>query len=100
MRYDTPIYFQSITPGEYDESTGDYSKGAVKETKRLASVTDTGTETLKLLFGQIKQGCKTVRLQVAYTEPFDHIRIGDAVYNVEFERNLRIKQNFVVSEVQ
>ena len=99
MRYDTPVFFQKVARGEYDPMTGNYADGVVEETKRLASVTDTGTETQKLLFGDVKTGCKTVRLQVAYNEPFDRIRIGETVYNVAFERTLRIKQNFVVKEV-
>ena len=31
MRYDTPIYFQKITPGEYDPDTGNYAPDSVKE---------------------------------------------------------------------
>ena len=99
MRYDTPVYFQKVTLGEYDPTTGNHAEAIVEETKRIASVTDTGTETQKLLFGDVKMGCKTIRLQVAYNEPFDRIRIGDAIYTVAFERTLRIKQNFVVKEV-
>lgn len=99
MRYDTPIYFQTVTKGEFDKYTGNYSEEVIEEVKRLASVTDTGTETQKLLFGDVKMGCKTIRLQVAYDAEFDRIRIGDAVYKVAFERRLQIKQNFVAKEV-
>lgn len=94
------VFFQSITPGEYDESTGDYKTDVVLEEKRHASVTDTGTETMNLVYGSIKQGSKTVRLQAHYKNPFDHIRIGNALYRVDFERKLRTKHVFVVSEVQ
>ena len=41
MRYDTPIYFQKITPGEYDPDTGNYTPDSVKETLRYAAVIDT-----------------------------------------------------------
>mgnify|MGYP000662402319 CR=1 FL=1 len=34
--------------------------------KRHASVTDTGTDTMNLVYGAIKQGSKTVRLQMHY----------------------------------
>ena len=55
---------------------------------------------MNLIYGAFKQGVKTIRLQNHYNEPFDRIRIGDAVYRVDFERKLRTKHVFVVSEVQ
>lgn len=100
MRCDTEVFFQSIVPGGYDEATGDYGDDIVSEEKRYASVTDTGTETMNLVYGSIKQGSKTVRLQTHYKKPFDRIRIGNALYRVDFERKLRTKHVFVVSEVQ
>lgn len=100
MRYDVPIFFQRVTAGEYDASTGDYGADAIVEEKRYASVTNPGTETLKLVYGDIKQGCLTVRLQMPYENPFDRIRIGEKVYRVDFKRLLRTKQTFVISEVQ
>lgn len=100
MRCDTEVFFQSIVPGEYDEATGDYRDDTVSEEKRHAGVTDTGTETMNLVYGSIKQGSKTVRLQTHYKKPFDRIRIGDTLYKVDFERKLRTKHVFVVSEVQ
>lgn len=100
MRYDKPIYFQSVTPGEYDASTGDYGEDTVAEVKRYASVTDSGIETLKLVYGELRQGSLTIRLQNHYTEKFDRIRVGSKVYRVDFSRKLRRGHNFVVSEVQ
>lgn len=100
MRFDTPIYFQCITPGEYDASTGDYGEDTIAEELRYASVTDTGDETLRLVYGELKQGSKTIRLQMQYTKAFDRVRIGEKVYSVDKVRNLRTKQTFVVSEVQ
>ena len=99
MRCDTEVFFQSITPGEYDESTGDYEEYKITEEKKHASVTDTGTDTMNLVYGAIKQGSKTVRLQMHYKKPFDLIRIGNVLYRVDFERKLRTKHVFVVSEV-
>lgn len=100
MRADKPIYFQKVTPGEYDASTGDYREDTIVEVQKYASVTDTGTETLNILYGKLKQGVKTVRLHRHYNATFDHIRINDKCYNVDFERKLRVKHIFVVSEVQ
>ena len=64
MRCDTEVFFQSITPGEYDESTGDYEEDKITEEKKHASVTDTGTDMMNLVYGAIKQGSKTA---VSYT---------------------------------
>ena len=100
MRYDTPVYFQKITPGEYDPSTGNYGDDAVEETLRYASVMDTGAELLKLVYDGPKQGSLTIQLQTHYTDPFDRIRVGKNVYSVDFSRKLRTKHTFVISEVQ
>ncbi len=100
MRFDTPIYFERIQPGEYDASTGNYGENTVAEEKRNAAVTDTGTQTMTLVYGALKQGSKTIRLQNHYTQPFNRIRIGETHYKVDRERKLRVKHIFVVSEVQ
>ena len=97
MRYDKPVFFQRITPGEYNPDTGDYGEDTVTEVEKYASVTDSGTETIKMIYGELKQGIKTIRLQRPYTEVFDRIRIGNKVYRVDFSRWSRV---FVVSEVQ
>lgn len=100
MRYDTPIYFQRIQEGEYDESTGNYDESSVTETEVMASKMDTQTETMKLIYGDIRQGSMTLTIQNHYDQPFDRIRIGDKQYRVDRTRRLRHKQTFVVSEVQ
>lgn len=100
MRFDTPVYFQTIKAGEYDASTGNYGEDIVTEEMRYASVTETGIETLDIIYGEIKQGVKTVRLQNFYDQPFDRLRIGNKVYRVDRARPLRLKYTLVVSEVQ
>ena len=50
MRYDTPVYFRKITPGEYDSDTGNYGDDIAEETLRYASVMNTGEEQLKLIY--------------------------------------------------
>ncbi len=100
MRYDTPVYFQRITPGEYDPKTGNYGDEAAEETLRYASVMDTGTDMLKLVYDGPKRGSLTIQLQTHYTDPFDRIRVGNELYSVDFSRKLRTKHTFVVSEVQ
>lgn len=100
MRYDTPIYFQSVKSGAYNADTGDYEPDTVSETCRYASVMDTGTETLRLIYGEIRQGSKTVHLLTPYTDPFSRIRIGRKIYRADHRQDFRTKQAFVVSEVQ
>ena len=104
MRFDTPIYFQRKRKGAYDATSGNYSPVQPEEVKRYAAVTDTGTETLMLVYGALKKGSKTIRLQMPYTKPFDQIRIGDGeqakCYRVDRERRLKWKHTFIVSEVQ
>ena len=99
MRYDTPIYFQTVEPGEYDATTGNYADDTATEAKRYASVTDSGEKTMMLIYGAIKQGSKTIRLQQPYTAPFMRIRIGNKTYTVDNRKQFRNSQIFVVSEV-
>ncbi len=100
MRYDKPVFFQQITPGKYKPETGDYEKETVKEHKRDASVTDTGTESMKFIYGDIRQGIVTIRLQTHFDSPYSSIRIGSRIYKVDFSRKLRNGHVFVASEVQ
>lgn len=100
MRFDTPIFFQRIKPGEYDPNTGNYAEDAITEDKRYADITFTGESTLRLVYGELKQGSLTLRLQMPYNEEFDRIRIGRTLYKVDRMRMLRTKQSFIVSEVQ
>ena len=97
MRYSTPVYFQRIK-SEYDATTGNSGISILSEVKRYAAVTDTGTETLQLLYGDIKQGALTIRLQRPYDAAFDRIRIGEKFYRVD--RSRLKKRVFIVSEVQ
>ncbi len=99
MRYDTPIYFQSVSAGAYDPETGDYGSDTVTEAARYAAVMDTRTETMQLVYGELKQGSLTVHIQNHYTGPFDRIRIGEKHYRVDLRRRLRVKESFVLSEV-
>jgi hypothetical protein len=100
MRFDTPVFFLSSKKGEYDHDTGNYKPDTVEETQCWASVTETREDTLNLIYGEIKQGCYTVRLQNIYRKVVYRIRIGDKLYKVDFRRRLRTKDIFVVSEVQ
>lgn len=97
MRFNTPIFFQRVRAGEYNENTGDYGKDAISEEKRFAAVTDAGCKTLNLLYGEIREGAIVARIQRPYKEAFDRIRIGDKVYRCDLSRSKRI---FILSEVK
>lgn len=100
MRYDTPVYFQLVEQCEYDTTTGNYGEPTVTEVKKYASVTDTGTEMLQLMYGNIKQRSKTIRLQQLHIAPFSRICIDGVYYRVDGEKRYRNSHTFIVSEVQ
>lgn len=100
MRFDTPIYFQRVVPGKYDEQSHNYGEDEITETEILANVADTGAETLKLVYGKIKQGSLTIKLQMPYKKAFDRIRVGDKFYTVDLSKTPRNQQILVVSELQ
>lgn len=100
MRFDTQVYFQAVTKGEYNAKTGDYATSEVKECEKWADVTFTDVKMLPLIYGGVREGSLTVRLQRPYTEPFSRIRIGEKLYKVDSEIPLRNKSVFIVSEVQ
>ena len=100
MRYDTPIYFQKVTQGKYDPTTGDYGEDAIRETCVMASVMDTRTETMQVVYGSIKQGSKTIHIQNHYDKLYDSIRIDNKIYRVDYSRTFRNKHSFIVHEVQ
>ena len=97
MRYDKPIFFQCKTPGVLDLETHNYSEDIITEVMRYADITETGTNTLQLVYGTVKQQSLTIRLQRPYTKAFDNIRIGSKTYRADFSRGNKV---FVISEVQ
>lgn len=100
MRYDQRISFERDGVAAYDPKTGNYEPGAPTTISRYASVMDTRVEMLHLIYGELRQGTLTVQLQSHHDEPFDRIRIGDRSYKPDYERRLRHKHVFIVSEVQ
>lgn len=98
MRYDTPVYFQTVKSGRYDPSTGDYEDDVIVEKKSMASVMDTSTKSMQLIYGTVKQGSLTIHIQNHYDGVFDYIRIDKKRYKVDYSRKLRVKHIFVLSE--
>ena len=52
MRYDTPVFFQRVLPGEYDSKTGNYAADQVTEVQKMASVMDTRAEIMQIVYGE------------------------------------------------
>lgn len=102
MRYNTPVYFQHVTPGELNPETGNHEPDEIAEVMKRADVTDSATETLHLVYGEIRQGCKTIRLRTSYKAPFSRIRLvedgTDHFYHVD--KSMLKKRVFVAHEVQ
>ena len=98
MRYSTPIYFVKEGEDEYDYATGDYVTTQPIKHEMWANVSDTGTERMQLIYGNLKQGAITVLIQGKYEEAFDYIEVGDKKYNVDAFRTFRNDQAFNLSE--
>lgn len=111
MRCDTQIYFvtdgiREMVADPQDENYGGYSEGTATETGRMADVTDTKTSTQQLVYGKLREGSVTVRLNGHHLEPFDHIRIVDRItgtsklFDVDAFRHLRQRSVFICHEVK
>ena len=97
MRYDRKVYFVKRIPGDYDPKTGNYTDK--EHTFPVwATVMDTGTDMLNLLYDRIPQGSKTLHVMGHWKHP-DLIRIDGKTYKIDLTRKLRTKQTFIVSEV-
>ncbi|MDD3186599.1 MAG: hypothetical protein PHT76_15015 [Anaerostipes sp.] len=99
MRYDTPVFFQKVSQGAYNEETGDYLDESVDETQKYASVMDTGADMLQVVYGKLVQGSLSIQLQNHYQNIFDRIRIGNKLYKADYIRKLKVKETLIVSEV-
>lgn len=101
MRYDTDIIFRLNGTATYDPDTGDYATAPTPtDTHRMAAISGTKTETMQLIYGEIRQGSVTVQVQNHYDDPFDLVVIGGKPYRVDYRRRLKVKDVFVVTEVQ
>ena len=97
MRYDKKVYF--VTEGEeYNYDTGNYEPVELVKHEAWANVSDTGTERMRLIYGNLKQGAITVRIQGKYDEAFDYIQVDGKKYNVDAFRTFRNDQAFNLSE--
>lgn len=100
MRYDTKIELVRIDPGTFNSETGNYEGKTETRTALYASVLDTRTEMLQLVYGSLKQGSLTIHMQNHVDIPFDQIEVKGRRYKVDYRRRLRTKESFIVSQVQ
>lgn len=100
MRYGSTVYFRRLVRGAYDHTTGNYLPDTAEETPVDANITDAGTQTLRLVYGDIRQGVKVLRILRGYDGIFDDIRIGTKIYRVDMKRIVGGIETYVVSEVQ
>ena len=99
MRYDRTVVFIRNGEKTYNAATGNYSSSEPVRTERPASVMDTRTETMRLVYGEIREGSLTIQLQNHYGDPFDRIEYAGKTYAVDYRRRLRVKDTFIVSVV-
>lgn len=97
MRFNREIRFVKITEG-FDPTTGDYSELDRSTETRHANITDTGTQEMVLVYGGVREGSLTIRLQGEPAAPFDFIEIDNKRYKVDKRRVLEHKTTYVVSE--
>ena len=103
MRFDKVAYFVKAGAQTLDTETGDYTEGEPTKTARMASVTDTSEQSMTLIYGKIKQGSLTIRIQNSVPDDFDYIELGGEKYSgkkysVDSLRKLPTKETFIVSE--
>lgn len=99
MRYDKQITFVQQTDGYYDFDLGEHVDGELKETVKMANLTDLGTDTSIKVFGSIKEGALVIRLLKHYPDQFNFVLIDAKKYEVLREQKLRQKHTLIVQEV-
>ena len=102
MRYDRKVWFVNEKESVYDETTGDYTDPVVERIFRNASISTTGEQSMVMLYGKIKQGAYTVRIQNGLEAPYQHIEI-DIIGNkflIDDRKQLRRDLVLKVSESQ
>ena len=78
---DKVSFHKNDIPPAFNPSTGDYDDGTqLPPTVIYANVSDTGEKRMTLLYGSIKRGAKTIRLNNEKIPPFDYIMIGGIKY--------------------
>lgn len=97
MRYDKKIVFQLVVNVYQDN--GDYSPNVESEHTEYGSVVATDIDTMRLVYGEIREGSLTFSLQNKVDYEYNRILIDGKAYSVDARIKQRVKEAFVVSEV-
>lgn len=98
MRYDEEVVFVTEGLEIYNPKTGDYIPGLQTEVTKWANVSDLGEDRKVMLFGNIKEKTKVVRLNEVYKEPFDWIEVEGVKYVVQNPKHFRHESVFYIGE--
>lgn len=88
MRYDTPVTLVLEQGEVYNEATGNYDPGELKETKVYANVSDTVAEFANLLYGKIKNNAYTIIMQGTPPHAVSYILMDDKKYTIDRTRSI------------
>lgn len=97
MRYDKKIIFQLVT--EVYKDNGDYSPNVESEHTEYGSIVATDIDTMRLVYGEIREGSLTFSLQNKVDYDCNRLLIDGKQYSVDARIKQRVKESFVVSEV-
>ena len=95
MRYDKKVALIRNGSEEFNEETGDWDVTEATETDVWANVSDTGEQRQSLIYGGVKQGALTVRMQ-GQPPIFTFMRIDGAEYEVTMTKRFRRQTVFQV----
>ena len=96
MRYDKEILIQRVDD-VYTEN-GNYEETVLYEYKVYGSVVATDIDTLRLVYGEIRQNTLTVHVQNHIDVVFNRMLIDGVPYAVDHKINQRVKQACVISQ--
>lgn len=98
MRYDKAVVFQLVR--DVYQKNGDYLPNIESEHTEYGSVVATSIDTMRLVYGEIREGSLTFTLQNKVDYAFNRILIDGKEYSVDARIKQRVKDAYVVSEVQ
>ena len=96
MRFDKVIFLVEKGTSKFDYETGNTKVDDPIKKKFYASISDTGTERMSLLYGGVRQNALTVTLKNINLQNIDYIEIDGKKYNID---NLTVGRNKKVLEV-
>ena len=98
MRYDKKIDFM-LVDNVYN-ANGDYTEEVIEQVTAYGSIVSTDIDTMRLVYGEIRQGSITMHLQNHIDFNFNRIVIDGKTYAVDVRINQRTKQAYVLSQCQ